>query len=172
MTSNTFAKTCEDYYQKNLESLLSLSLKDFNQHFATEFQSKIFKNNYCYKEKAQIFEDYYYASESSQESLKKEIAHAWGLVGNYEKAIEWNEKQLEDEKENKPTPWNNYILARIAYFKRDEELFVKHYNIVDKISGDSFGNALLTVWLDMLIEDFDKPYRYIVENRLKEIEQQ
>lgn len=159
VTNVSLAETCDEYY---IKKLVKISLNEFIEEFSSEeFKREVSNKNYCYREKVQLMEDYYYANESSRDYLKQRLADGWGFVGDYDKAIEWSYKQLNGDKS---TPWNNYIFARIAYFKNNEAEFVEYYNLISDDPDYTFGNAMMITWLEMLIENFDKPYRYIVEN--------
>lgn len=159
--TNAVAADCANLYQSHLKTDLALPYKEFDQTMNSGFRMIA---EACPKEAADLIEAYIHANKAKESSLVWHVAQFRATQGDYAAAIIGANAVLSEKEdfEKNPLRWNDYILATIAFLKHDKENLQIHRDRVAAAAAkeDFFGNKLNLIFLDSLVRNFDKDYRY------------
>jgi hypothetical protein len=119
----------------------------------------------CYVEAAQLIEYYALDYDSKYRALKWHLAQMHASAGNAPKALEAAQLSLSPvQAEMHPDfDWNDYVLATMAFLRRDRASFDKYRAALKEVSPRNPLNAANEAIVDGLGHCFEKPYRVAYE---------
>lgn len=149
---------CDAELKKHLQSDLDLSYEEFDQ--TMDSGMRILSAKGCHSETADLIEAYIEHNQATQSSLRWHIAQHRATAGEYEAAVESARSVLKDDEdlEQNPFRWNDYVLATIAFLNGDRESLVHHRDKVAEGAELHHGNAINLKLLDRLVDNFGKSY--------------
>ena len=98
--------------------------------------------------------------------MRWHIAQIRAISGDTAEAIKYANSVLvvhEDFTKN-PLRWNDYVLATIAFLRRDRRVLIAHRDEVARGKADYAGNALNLKLLDSLSTNFDASYKFATQH--------
>jgi hypothetical protein len=160
------AQNCQGLYQQHLKTDMSLSYKEFDQTMGKGFRELIREDLSCDKEAALLIEEYIKVNNATENSLRWHVAQSWAQYGDYQKSIKWSKTVLLESEDfsQRELRWNDFVLANIAFFEKDKEQLIKHRDVIAAAKEKHFGNQLNLKYLNSLITNFHKSFKYAMQN--------
>ena len=152
------AVDCDAELKKHLQSDLNLSYEAFDQ--TMDSGMRILSAKGCHSETADLIEAYIDHNGATQSSLRWHIAQHRATAGEYEAAIKSARSVLKEDEdlEQNPFRWNDYVLATIAFLEGDKESLLRHRDELAEGAELHHGNAINLKLLERLVNNFGKSY--------------
>ncbi|PMG27913.1 hypothetical protein BCU94_18655 [Shewanella sp. 10N.286.52.C2] len=157
-SSDLLADECEILLKSKIQNELAFTYEEFDQTENNGFRP--LEKMFCFKEAAELLELYIIANQSNKSSLRWHLAQMKAFNGEYEAAIVYANSviDIEEDLDDFPLMWNDFVNANIAFLMRDKEALIKYR---DKISArkNFKPNELNLLYVEKLLVGFDSTYQ-------------
>lgn len=158
--------SCEAMLQRHLAADMALAEERFDQAENAGFRE--LAGAACYAEAERLVLAYLHAHGDRSNNLWWHAAQMAASAGRYAQAAEHARLALDAAPaRDDPLMWNDYVQASIAFFERDRAGLLRHRDLIAGKGLAFWGNRMNLNLLDVMLQDFDRPYAEIGEKAMK-----